>query len=313
MKGILKKIPAFWSSLSPPHRQRAAQAAALCLALIVAAVLAARSMSGGEPVTLITADIGGAAEKQAAETPSPAGASLSFIVTGLGLNGALTEKAIGQLPPSIGLAFSPYAPNTKDWVARAKAAGHEAFIMIPMESARYPEEDPGPQALSSLIADSENAENLEWVLKKAEGADGAINFLGSALLKNRERMTAVFEALQKKDMIFIEQKNSDASVASAAAQNINLPYLSSQVVIEGALNEGDMASTLEKLEKITQETKSSVGVAEISPALLETLSPWADGLKGKGLTLAPARTVWKNTPRHDEKPAPAPEPAPSKL
>ena len=47
----------------------------------------------------------------------------------LGLSRAATEAAIAKLPPSVTLAFSPYARNLKTWPERAKGAGHEVLVV----------------------------------------------------------------------------------------------------------------------------------------------------------------------------------------
>ena len=44
---------------------------------------------------------------------------LALVVGGLGLNASLTEQAIAALPPTTGLAFSPYAPRARPQIGRA--------------------------------------------------------------------------------------------------------------------------------------------------------------------------------------------------
>jgi len=48
---------------------------------------------------------------------------LALVIGGLGLNASLTEQAIAALPPTTGLAFSPYAPRARPLIEQARARG----------------------------------------------------------------------------------------------------------------------------------------------------------------------------------------------
>ena len=54
---------------------------------------------------------------------SPKGPRISIIVSGLGLNSAVTEQAIDNLPPEVSLSFAPYAKNLEFWTEKARRAG----------------------------------------------------------------------------------------------------------------------------------------------------------------------------------------------
>ena len=67
---------------------------------------------------------------------------MAVLVTGLGLADRLTARAL-TLPGAVGLSFSPYA-GAAAWQARARAAGHEALLMLPLQPERFPHDDAGP-------------------------------------------------------------------------------------------------------------------------------------------------------------------------
>ncbi len=58
---------------------------------------------------------------------------LSLIVTGLGLDNTITNMAITELPPEIGLSFSPYSKMINRWISPAKERQHLIFIELPTE------------------------------------------------------------------------------------------------------------------------------------------------------------------------------------
>ena len=69
--------------------------------------------------------------------------SIAIIVGGLGVSESLTEAAIDTLPPEVTLSFVPYARDLQGWIDRARAAGHEVMLELPMEPFDYPNNDPG--------------------------------------------------------------------------------------------------------------------------------------------------------------------------
>ena len=49
------------------------------------------------------------------------------------------------------LAFSPYADDLPRSVAKARAAGHEILLQVPLEPYGYPDVDPGPPLLTVIV------------------------------------------------------------------------------------------------------------------------------------------------------------------
>jgi uncharacterized protein len=126
---------------------------------------------------------------------------VAVLVVGLGLQAELFEAALA-LPGAIGLQLSPHAPDLAALVGRARDAGHEVLLGLPMEPADYPASDPGPH---TLLADSSRADNLkrlDWVLSRAPGyvavAGGGAGFAGS------EHVAAVLDVLARRGLALIE-------------------------------------------------------------------------------------------------------------
>ena len=100
---------------------------------------------------------------------------IAVIVGGLGVSESLTEAAIESLPPEITLSFVPYARDLQAWMNRARAAGHEVMIELPMEPFDYPNNDPGPHTLLADASETENMRRLHWLLSRASGYFGVTN------------------------------------------------------------------------------------------------------------------------------------------
>ncbi len=69
---------------------------------------------------------------------------IAIVVSGLGLSASATQSALAGLPGAVTLGFAPYAGDVADWVAKARAKGHEVLLEIPMEPFDFPDSDPAP-------------------------------------------------------------------------------------------------------------------------------------------------------------------------
>ena len=123
---------------------------------------------------------------------------IAIIVMGMGLSRAATEAAISRLPGAVTLAFTPYAQALDDWASIARRSGHEVLLSLPMESATFPIEDPGPLALMSEVPMKENLRRLSFVLGKMGGYVGVISYMGSLLSKDVEKLKPILETLKSR-------------------------------------------------------------------------------------------------------------------
>lgn len=231
---------------------------------------------------------------------------ISVIVSGLGLSKTVTEKAINELPADVTLAFSPYADTLQEWISKAAQLHHETLMQMPMESTTASQGDPGPKAFSSRLSDDENNENLNWLLARSKGTAGMINLMGSRFLTDQKRLSPVFEALQKSELIFIETPGIEKSAGATVAGQTQLPYFAADLQIDAVATDTDIRKQLEVLEKIARARGYAVAIAEPYPITLNLLKTWITELETRGMTLAPLTSVWKNKP-HDPSAAPSQE------
>ena len=210
---------------------------------------------------------------------------VAVLLVGLGQQREIVD-AVLTLPAPISLQFSAYAPELPALVARARGAGHEVLLELPMEPADYPASDPGPHTLLSAGGRDENLARLDWVLARASGyvalaGDGA-RFAGSA------QAEPVLDVLARRGLALIEL--GDRRLASVAA-GAGLPYASARRPIDENLSVPAIDRALAALEAEASATGSALGVARGHPMSLERLRQWAATLEAKGLVLAPASAV----------------------
>lgn len=213
--------------------------------------------------------------------------NVALIVGGLGINRALTERAIDELPPHVTLAFAPYAKDLAFWTKRARDAGHEIMIEIPMENRIGDEEALGPAALLTTRTAEENAQRLDWILSRFGGYFGATNYLGSKFSGDRDAMEALLARIEAAGLAYVDDTGalSRARIASEAA-TVN------RLIDPGyGPDKSQSKRDLEALEKIAKAEGDALGKTYVHDETLGDIVLWAKSLDERGFALAPASAV----------------------
>ena len=95
-----------------------------------------------------------------------------------GPQSGLTAKAIKGLPGEVSFAFAPYGENLQVQVNKARAAGHEIILQVPMEPFGYPATNPGPRTLLTSADEAANLDTLLWHLGRFAGYIGTSGLYG---------------------------------------------------------------------------------------------------------------------------------------
>ena len=210
---------------------------------------------------------------------------VAILLLGLGLEAELFDAALA-LPGPVSLQLSPYAPDLPALVGRARRAGHEVLLELPMEPADYPASDPGPHTLLADSSRDGNLQRLNWLLARAPGyiavAGGGARFTGS------EGAGDVLDVLARRGLALIELGASRLEGAAAAT---GLPYASAPRAIGRDASVLSIDDALAGLEAEALAGGSALGVMHGYPVSLDRLRTWAATLDDKGLVLAPVSAV----------------------
>lgn len=216
---------------------------------------------------------------------------IAIVVSDLGQSSAATETAIKGLPGPVTLAFAPYAPNLDRWLPQARAAGHESMLMVPMEPASYPNNDPGPHTLLTSLTPDANRERLEWVLGRATGYVGVVNTMGSRLTAAPEALGPVLKMLGGRGLMFLDARTTADSVAGKLSNTLNLPHAVNDRFIDDIASRDAIDLRLQELEALARERGHAVGIAYPYPVSFERLAAWIPTLEKKGIVLVPVTAI----------------------
>lgn len=212
---------------------------------------------------------------------------IAIIVSGLGLSGAATEAAIQRLPGAITLSFAPYSKGLPQWIALARAAGHEVLMDLPMEPVNFPADDPGPHTLLTSLTADQNRERLHWLLGRVTGYVGVVNRMGSRFTTSATHVRPVLKELEKRGLLFVDSRSSLRSIAAQMAREVGLPRAVNNRFIDGEASRDAIDARLKEIERIAKASGYAVGIGAPFPVTIDRLVRWGRTLDHKHLALAP--------------------------
>jgi hypothetical protein len=216
---------------------------------------------------------------------------VAVVIGDLGLSAQATQRAIDVLPGSITFAFAPLAARLQFWIDRARAAGHEVLLQVPMEPQDYPASDPGPQALLTTLSANENLARLEAVLSRATGYAGTTNYMGSKFTASADDIRPILGSLKSRGLLFLDSRASPRSVAAQLARELDMPYAVNSRYIDNDATPTAIDTRLQELERVARSSGWAVGMGYPYPATIDRVAAWAKEAESRGIALAPVSAV----------------------
>jgi len=211
---------------------------------------------------------------------------VALIVSGLGVSAKVTAEALAKLPAAVTLAFIPYGSDSA-WVGRARGAGHEVLLQVPMEPFDYPDNDPGPETLLTSLAAQQNVDRLHWVMSRFEGYVGLVNMMGARFTASEQAFAPVLRETAKRGLIFVDDGSNPRSVAARIAGADNLPFVRAEVIVDSVPTATEIDRALGRLETIARERHLAVGIASALPVSIVQIAKWAKSAQSRGVLIVP--------------------------
>jgi len=234
---------------------------------------------------------------------------VAIVIVDLGKSQAATNAAIQNLGGGVTLAFTPYADGLAQWLALARAAGHEVLLSLPMEPTDFPNTDPGPQTLLTTLTSRQNMERLNWTLERAQGYVGVVNAQGSRFTASTDAMRPVVDRLFARGLLFVDARTTQTSVATKVADDVGVPRAYADRLIDQEASRPAIDRALADLERLARQNGAALGIAQTYPVTFERLINWLAQIEGRGIALAPVSAVVNRQPAPGGPNVPAPAPA----
>ena len=229
-------------------------------------------------------------------TIRPGAPRIAIYIGGLGLSQDATREAIDNMPAAVSLAFAPYALRLDEDVKRAKAAGHEVLLQIPMEAFGDQRDQPGPHTLRADGPRAGMIDDLHWLMSRMTGYAGVTNFLGGKFTADQAAMTTMLQETGSRGLLYIDDGTSKRSLGPILAPQLGVPAARVDVVLDAVPDAAALRAALVKLEAIARAKGMAIGTASGLPANFATIVSFAATLESKGIALVPITSVASTNP-----------------
>lgn len=239
---------------------------------------------------------------------TPAGAPrLAVMLIDMGLSERLTAPALEQLPGQVTVALHAQSPKLADYLASARARGHEVLLDIPAEPRFYPEEDPGPAALMTRIGNDENTKRLRTWLAKAPGTIGITTTGGTQFVSEASAMMPVLNELKLRGMVWFDSGDS-RSVGNKLVTSIQGATVTANIDLDSVLTPRGIRAQFEKAVAFARDHESVLVIARPYPLTISLLNELLGGLPDSGIALVPASALVLAGDEPADKPTPRDQP-----
>jgi len=214
---------------------------------------------------------------------------IAIVVSGMGLNAAGTSSAINSLPEAVTLAFAPYGDDLPDITADARAAGHEIFLEVPLES--FSGSGDPPDTLRTGRSAGANLEGLRTLLGRFAGYAAVINNMGARFTASEPDFAPVMAELGSRGLGYLDDGASSRSLAGQLAAPNNVPFGRASASLDLDPSRNAIALALGRLESEASRTGGATGIIMALPDSIAAISEWAAGLEARGFELVPATAL----------------------
>src|SRR5690554_6753012 len=222
---------------------------------------------------------------------TPPDRRIALVVSGMGISESATAHAIKVLPPEVTLSFAPYGARLQEWIDKAREAGHEVLLELPMEPFGYPQNDPGPHTLLTSTNTSENLSRLNWLMSRFTSYVGVMNYQGARFTASASALKPVLASLSARGLLYVDNGASARSLAPTLASDAGMPTAQATRIIDPVQNPEVIATALDTLERVSLETGSAIGIASGFPVTVDALAEWAKSLTQDGYVLVPVTAI----------------------
>ncbi len=209
---------------------------------------------------------------------------VALIIDDVGPDRRGTQRAI-ELPPSVTLSLLPYATDVAKIAARARAAGHEIMVHMPMEPIG--DSDPGPDSIDAGMTPDQVSEALDKALGAFEGYVGLNNHMGSKATQDPAVMRAVMEGLRSHGLFFLDSRTTGKTVGMEAASDAGVPAISRDIFIDDNPSAIEIERQLTATEAFARRHGAAVAIAHPRAGSLDIIERWLAEVQQRGIYLVP--------------------------
>lgn len=213
-------------------------------------------------------------------------AQVAIVVVDFGLSESLSDAAL-KTPEGVTLALTPYADNPAQWGEKAREAGRELWLSLPMQVESAGSDDTGPLTIRMNTPIEENQKRLFTVLSSASGYVGLLSQQGHNVSADDLAVRPIIQQIFGRGLGFAESNPGGAGFGESYARETGAPYARNNVWLDADLRPENIDRALQVLEMNATKNGKAVAFVHPYPVVLQKLSTWMGQADSKGLQIAP--------------------------
>lgn len=162
-------------------------------------------------------------------------------------------------------AVMPGLENSEKDMLNLKKTGKEIILHMPMEPHHGKKSWLGPNCLLKNLDDEQVKKNILKSLEEIKFAVGVNNHMGSKIMEDERILNIFFKILKEKELIFVDSKTTNKSIAKNLAQKYNLGFYERDIFIDDK-NLDVVKKNLVKALEIAKGKKFVIAIGHVGPA-----------------------------------------------
>lgn len=214
-----------------------------------------------------------------------AGPRIAVIIDDWGYGWEAADSFL-SFPEPLTVAVLPYLPRTAEHARRAREAGFEVILHMPME-AQDAAIDIGPGGVRRSMTDAEIAEAVRAALAAVPGARGLNNHMGSGATTDPRVMRAALGVVAEQGLFFVDSYTVSSTIAYRVAHDLAVPYVVNQVFLDHVDDEEAIRNQLRRLINLALRQGAAVGIGHVRPRTYAALVDMLPEIHAAGIRLVP--------------------------
>ena len=211
---------------------------------------------------------------------------VAIVIGGIGIAEEGTAAALDDLPGEVTLAFAPDANGLPRTLAKARQAGHEVLLQVPLEPYGYPDVDPGPHTLTTKASAADNLDSLYWLMSRLTSYVGVVNYMGARFTSEPTAMAPLLSELRKRGLLYLDDGSSPRTGAKVTSPGGGAT-LRADVVLDADTTPAAIDARLDQLAAIAHERGSAIATGSAFPVTIDRVAAFAKAAADRGIALVP--------------------------
>lgn len=201
---------------------------------------------------------------------------IAIVIDDLGNNSKRLDRVL-EIEKPLTLAFLSYANRLEDMTTRARNAGYELLVHMPMEplNFHFPE---GSRTLQVSMSENDLRAAVYWHLSRFDGFVGFNNHMGSKFTAHPAGMQIVLEIARDEGLMFLDSRTTSATVGRQISEELGVPVIERHVFLDNVAEVEAVLAQLKKAESVARRDGHAVAIGHPHEATLQALALWSETL-----------------------------------